>query len=278
MTIGSYTLLLNEAEWLPAHLSCFLPYLDQIVFFDGGSTDGSLEIVEDFQKKSKHGHKITLVKNKNPKNLKDAYVRMFNECMWTLKTDWAIFLHPDFWADNPEALHKIKDGIAYYTHVRSFAGEPGGQLYEFTSGRSPIWTNIHRLRNPSLGAHYFGHYGAWNEGTYFSEITGEDHFFYGSNLAAYPYEIKDSGLKIRHFSDVRPYERRLGRMKTCLINQGRNPDTVEALAKTHPRVNFQEGGDFRFKKAEYPDDFKFVSKVYAPMMRGKNPVCESVHV
>ena len=71
-------------------------------------------------------------------------------------------------------------------------------------------------------------------------------------MDGYPYEVVDSGLEVLHFSDVRPYARRLERMKTCLKNQGNNV----ALAESHPRVTLKPGGfkydTFNLVPAEYP--------------------------
>lgn len=258
MSIGAYTIVKNERPWIGPFLASWLPWLDQISLFDGNSTDGTLEIIRDFINRHPHGYKIKLTEDKDPKNLQQDYVKLFNECMWALDTDWAAFLHPDMIPVNPEAIKNIGDGIAYYSHMDSYAGEPGGALLKI-NGRMKAWKNIYRLRNPNLGAHYFGFYGAANEDTYFSEITGDNHDFH-NDFTKYPYEVKDSGLKVMHFSDVRPYERRLDRMIKCLLNQNYAPEVVEAIAKNHPRVNFKDCSWMTFEPAEYPEIFKTWNK------------------
>jgi glycosyltransferase involved in cell wall biosynthesis len=42
--------VLNEASFLPLYLDSATRYADEILFVDGGSTDGSLEIIADYQK------------------------------------------------------------------------------------------------------------------------------------------------------------------------------------------------------------------------------------
>ena len=254
MSFGIYTLVKNEIQWIKPFLASWLPHVDQISLFDGNSTDGTLEIIEDFINKHPHGFKIKLQKDRDPKDLREDYVRLFNECMWALDTDWAAFIHPDMLPVNPEAVKGINEGIAYSVNIESYAGEPGGQLLKI-NGRLKKWKNIYRLRNPNLGAHYAGFYGAANEDTYFSEITGYVHEFH-NDFSKYPYEVKDSGLKIMHFSDVRTYERRLDRMKKCLANQNYPPETIEDLAKSHPRVTFKDCAWMTFEPAEYPAIFK----------------------
>ena len=255
MNLGSYCLIKNEAPWIGPHLASWLPHLDQMSFYDGNSTDGTLEIIKDFIAHHPQGYKIKLVEDKDPKDLKDDYVRLSNEAMWALDTDWAMFLHPDMVAKNPEAVKNVKDGIAYFCHMESYGGEPNGQLLKI-AGRGTKWKNIYRLRNPDLGAHYHGWYGAANEDTYFSAITGDVHEFHGEEFDKYPYEVKDSGLHIMHFSDVRTYERRLDRMVKALMNQGYPQSAAEDLAPTHARVTLKDGMGFKFEPAEYPAIFK----------------------
>lgn len=267
MSIGSYTLILNEAEWIAPCILRVLPFIDEMVYYDGGSRDGTVEIIRAIQKEHKDGGKIKLFFNKTPKNLQDDYTKLSNECLHELSTDFAMFLHPDMFVSNPEQFMKCKDNAAFAMSckMRSFAGDPGGQLYEI-KGRGEAWKNITRIRNPEMGAHYFGWYGAYNEDVYLSEITGEEHNIY-DDFTKYPYLIDDSGIEILHFSDVRPYKRRLERMRRCLLNQGRNPDTVDALAKSHPRVSLENGAGFVFTPTTYPEDFMLLDGKYEDLRR-----------
>ena len=244
MSIGTFILVKNEAPWIGAHLENIFPHVSEAVFYVGNSQDGMPEIISLYPAK--------LVRNKDPKDLKDDYVRLFNECLHQLSTDFAIFLHPDMWVENPERMQGfMSDATALSCRVISYAGEPGGQLYRIDGdGRSSAWKNVYRLK-PDLGHHYFGHYGAQNEDVYFSEITGDEHIHYGPNFRAYPYEVKDSGLIIHHFSDVRPYERRLDRMVKSMKAQGW-PDP-EKSAREHPRVTLKSCGGFIFTPVEWPE-------------------------
>lgn len=252
MTIGSFVLIKNEAEWIGGHLANLLPHLDEMVFFDGNSTDGTIEIIRAFQNNHKHGHKIFLYLGMDPANLEGDYVRIFNNCLHSLRTDLAIFIHPDMIVENPDALRNIKgDYPAYSCRMTSYAGEPDGRLYRI-NGRGEAWKNIYRLK-PDLGAHYHGYYGAANEDVYFSEITGDEHKHHGSDFRKYPYTVGDSMVSIHHFSDVRSYVRRLGRMKSCLKNQGYSTADIERLAPTHPRVNLKDGMGFTFTECQYPE-------------------------
>lgn len=253
MSIGTFMLIKNEARWIGAHLASFLPVVDQMVFYDGKSEDGTLEILERFQKHHPQGWKIGILFKRDPADLRDTYTQYFDSALHDLDTDLAWFVHPDMVILKHGDLSKLKDSIAGSVNMRSYGGEPGGQLYEIVSGRADRWKNIYRLRNPDLGAHYHGWYGAANEDVYFSEITGSEHRYYGPDFGLYPYPVDDSGFELAHFSDVRPLERRLDRMEKCLINQGHAPEAVKELASKHPRVTLKDSGGFRFIPAEYPE-------------------------
>jgi hypothetical protein len=247
-TVGSFTLIKNEINFIKDHLDMWLPCLDSMTFYDGNSTDGTLEIL---RKYAKAHSKITLKEDKDIKDFEKDYQRLSNECMWDCKSDIGIFLHPDMFPVNGEILKNLpKDMIAATAEMESFAGEPKGPLYRIL-GRGKAWKNIYRLRNPNLGAHYFGSYGAQNEDTYFSEITGNDHKHYGTNFNMYPYPVVNSGLKIQHYSDVRPYARRLERMKRCLKNQGYPQRKIDMIAAEHPRVSLVSNINFKLEPLRY---------------------------
>lgn len=258
MKLGGYSLIKNESQWIGPHLMAWLPSLGQIVLADGNSTDGTLETIRLIRDRHPFGQKITLIENCDPKDLQDDYVRVQNLCLRSLKTEFATFLHPDFFPiSGAETLdEKLGDGLAYTHGMKSYAGEPGeSYVYEILDGRAKRWKNIMRLRNPDLGLHYFGHYGAHNEDMYFKEITGDHHEFLGTNFQHYPFKVEDSGLAIAHFSDVRAHERRLGRMVSCLVNQGHSKEEAVRRAPDHPRVNFDSRDGFVFNKTEYPEAY-----------------------
>lgn len=260
-SVGSFILILNEAPFIGMHLASWLPHLSEMVFYDGGSTDGTLEIIEAFRCDHTHGHKIKLFRDKNPKDLREDYTRLFNECLRELGTDIAAFIHPDFYLEDPGNLASLNGGLSYTMNLRSFAGEPGGQLFEVT-GRGEKWKNLFTMK-PDLGLHYAGAYGANEEDCYYREITGDEHINHGQAFHRYPYEVGDSGAKVWHFSDVRPYARRLDRMRKCLSNQGQNV----GLAESHPRVTLKDGYGFKFEPAEWPAEFVEARAKYANLER-----------
>lgn len=255
MGVGSFILIKNEVQWIGPHLASWLPYLDEMSFFDGNSSDGTLEVIERFIERHPHGRKIRLHRGKDCEDLRDNYVRLFDQCMRSLSTDLAMFLHPDMIAHNPKAVANITDGIAYSSAMKSYGGNPGGPLYRI-EGRGKAWKHVYRLKNPDLGAHYHGWYGATDEDVYFRSITGDSYKHHGEDFEAYPYSIMDSGLKIMHFSDVRSLARRQGRMRESLRNQGIGEDQINKVIESHPRVTLRPGQGYDFVPEDYPSIFK----------------------
>jgi len=228
-------------------------FVDEYVYFDGNSTDGTPELLEYIR--DKYQVNIKVVRDMDPKDLKDDYVRVFNECLKSVKSDHVFFLHPDMIATSWNCDLK-KSVLSHYVSMRSFAGNPRGEILEIINGRTDKWKCI--LRN-KFGLHYHGHYGVGNEDMYFKDITGNEYALY-ENFESYPYPIKYSGIKINHYSDVRDYKRRLGRMITSVGNQYPDADkkAIEDLAISHPRVSLFDSGkyNFKFKSTEdFPDVF-----------------------
>ena len=267
MNLGAFTIIKNEANWVGFCVLAAKDHVKEFVYFDGNSTDGTPELLDYLRKK--YGLNIKVVRDQDPKDLQDDYVRVFDDCLKQVKSDYAFFLHPDMIMTKGPSK-SLPPVAAYSCNMRSFAGDPGGDIFEFTEGRTNKWKNI--MQN-AFGLHYFGHYGAQNEDMYFSAMTEKEHELYDS-FDKYPYEVFDSGIELFHYSDVRPYPRRLSRMVTCLKNQNPGTDTnFEYAAKNHPRVSLQENsvfGNFKLSPAlEYPEVFTKHGQEIADVL-GKN--------
>lgn len=238
MKISTFCLIKNEVDFVGFCIMSVLDQVDEMVFADGNSTDGTLKLIEHIRKEYDKDKKIKLFKNRDCRNLRDAYVNLNN---WTIKQcsgDIIWFLHPDQIVYRPEIIRSSLtiDALRYSVRMISFAGDTD---HMFEQGRTDTWSTIYKN---TFGLKYIGWYGAINEDLYFTGITGDDYTFY--KYSDYlPYKIEDTDIVIYHYCDTKPYERRLGRMIKILENlfPGGEKEALLDIAKKHPRVTLRDG-------------------------------------
>jgi len=256
-TVSTFTIVKNEVEYVGYNIMSVLDYVDEMIFVDGNSTDGTIELVKYIQKTYDKEKKIKLFLNKDCKNLKDDYVRLFN---WTLKQctgEYLWYLHPDMICSNPQLIHRsLKDGLRYSVKMISIAGERKDKV--ISSGRTNRWHTIYRNK---FGLHYYGWYGTDEEDLYFADITGDEHINH-LTVPNKPYRTFDTDIELYHYCDTKPYSRRFGRMVKVLETNGFFYSTAKEIAKAHPRVTLETGiyrnTLFKFNRFEgkHPEVFK----------------------
>lgn len=260
MTVSVFSIVKNEAQFIGYGIMSLLPYVDEIVYADGNSTDGTLEIIEHIQKRYDDKKKLRVVRGADCKDLKEDYVRLFNDLMKECKGDYLWYCHPDMILTDPGQLMEREgwDFKAAYVHMRSFAGED--MEYEIVKGRTNKWKTI--MKN-DFGLHYWGYYGHPDEDMYFRAITGSAHKVH-KDMNRYPFEVKDLGVRVSHMCECKPRKRREEKMKSVFTTVG----GVGGLGPTlggnvhlfdmvmnHPRVHLQSGKfmDAEFQFVERPD-------------------------
>jgi len=268
MKISVFTVVKNEIDYIGYCIMSLLPHVDEFVYFDGNSTDGTLELIKHIQKKYDVENKIKLYENKDCIDLKQDYTRLFNECLNECTGDYVWFLHPDQIVINPDIIRSQIDGTAirYNTNMVSFSGDREHIIIE---GRSNKWATIFKK---DFGLHFYGTYGHQNEDFYFRDITGNEHIIYAA-IKYLPYEIKNTDIQVYHYCDTKPYTRRYDRMVKILLNNGRHITRAVEEAKIHPRVTLSTGQymlhkfkieDFTGNQPEifskYNDEFKEFKK------------------
>ena len=233
--ITAFTIIKNEVDYIGYSIMSILDYVDELVYADGNSTDGTIELIEHIKEKYDKDNKIKLFKNKDCKNLKGDYTRLFN---WVLKqctSDYVMFWHADMVMTNPEMFKNIKEPtIRYFIKMVSFVR--GGKKY-FKAGRCIRW---HTIYKNDYGLHQYGDYGNVHEDFYFRDITGDEHIAYNMNYNL-NYKTKDSKLVAHHFCEGKDYDRRLDKMIKSLVHCKWAKDKAIKVAKNHPRVTLKSG-------------------------------------
>jgi len=268
MKIAVIAPVLNEAQFIGYSIMSAHPHVDEFIYaVSPKSDDGTIEILRHIAKH--YGNIRILLQSKydfDPMDMK-AYNGAFNDCIDQTRCDAVWFLHPDMvitqWKD-------IQEGpLAWTVNMTSYARDLNTVI---TKGRATRWKNIHAKK---FGLHYYGGYGSVNEDFYYSDITGTSYRHYGQQFSQYPFEVGETGIEVAHFCEVKPYKRRLEKMKLCLKTQMPNATDplIEELAVQHPRVTLEESseqfGKFEFQKsqvplpavfAKYQDEFESLKK------------------
>lgn len=243
----------NESQFIGYSVMAVLPYIHELIYNVSRETnDGTVEILEHIQKKYDTDGKIKWFFG-DDFNVHDmpAYNKAFNDCIERSTGDAVWFLHPDMVVTNPKAITAIKEGpMAWFTNLESYARDMDTVI---TNGRATRWKNIHVKR---MGLHYFGGYGSQNEDFYHKAITGDAHEHYGEAFSSYPFRIADSGIRVNHYCELKPYRRRREKMENCLktLFPEVKGAEMEVMAATHPRVTLEMSsgmfGQFKFEKKD----------------------------
>lgn len=261
----------NEAQFIGYSIMAIWPYVEEFVYAVAPSCDdGTIDILRHIAKN--YGKVRLLIDPRydfDPHDMK-AYNASFNDCIQQTRCDAAWFLHPDMIVTNPQRIAELKEGpLAWTVNMTSFAGDLKTVI---TKGRADKWKNIHAKK---FGLHYFGGYGSVNEDFYHSEITGKSYRHFGTNFQEYPFEVANSGIDVNHYCEVKPYKRRLEKMKLCLKTQ--QPEAtdawVEETAVQHPRVTLEQSsarfGKFEFEETDrpLPDVFTKYEEEFEPFQK-----------
>lgn len=248
--ISSVTPVLNECPWIGYSIIAALPYLHEFIYLlDDKSDDGTRDLLHHVKDKYAH-EKLVIVDypNFHPHN-QAAYNNSFNVGIDKMTGDAAMFLHPDMiMTGGPN--EGVPEAMAWWVNVTSYAGDFNTKIVK---GRCDKWKNIHMKK---FGLHYYGAYGSQNEDFYHRDITGSAYKHYGTEFSKYPYKVKDSGISINHYCELKDYHRRLEKMKLCLktLYPVADDSRIEELAIQHPRVTLEEScrnwGEFKFEEVK----------------------------
>lgn len=250
----------NEAAFIGYSIMATWPYVEEYVYAVAPSSDdGTIDLLRHIAKS--YGKVRILLQSKydfDPHDMK-AYNESFDDCIQQTRCDAAWFLHPDMIVTNPNRIADLKEGpLAWTVNMTSFARDMNTVI---TKGRADKWKSIHAKK---FGLVYRGGYGSVNEDFYHSDITGKSYRHFGTDFNKYPFEVMNSGINVNHYCELKPYKRRLEKMKLCLETQF--PDApfgwFDESAAQHPRVTLEQSCD-RFGTFEFEESTLPVPEVFA---------------
>lgn len=244
----------NESQFIGYSVMSALPFVHEFVYAVSPSDDGTMDILNHI--KRKHGANITCIPfpDFDPHDIV-GYNESFNICIRRSSGDACWFLHPDMIVTKWQEPRS--NALAWTTNITSFSNDMNTVI---TKGRADQWKNIHAN---TFGLHYYGGYGSTNEDFYHRDITGTSYRHYGTEFSRYPFEVVTSGIRVNHYCELKPYKRRLEKMKLCLRTQHPDYDEsrIDEMATHHPRVTLEDSsqqfGRFEFETTNIsvPDVF-----------------------
>lgn len=97
-TVTAHTLVKNEARFIWYSVRSVIDYVDKILLWDTGSSDGTVEILKEIKKVYKNKVDLKLLSDVTPKE----FAKVRSEMLNATKTDWFLMLDGDevWWDDN----------------------------------------------------------------------------------------------------------------------------------------------------------------------------------
>ena len=130
MTIYAHTLVKNEARWLWFSVTSVINYIDKLLLWDTGSSDGTLEIVEELKKK--YPGKIDFRQYGGITS--ETFTKARQEMLEATGSDWFIVLDGDevWWEDSIAKLTGfIRDNGDKYESVVVPTTNLVGDIYHY---------------------------------------------------------------------------------------------------------------------------------------------------
>jgi len=242
-TISVFTPIKNEIDFIGYHCMAFYPYFKKFVWADGGSTDGTVELLRYIKKKHDPDNKIMLFENMDCNVYEQSYEDLYNFLLKKCDTEIVSYIHPDMIPLNPEVLKDEfnDDCLRWTSGMISFAGDRD-HIWKDNTARADKWIVFNKN---DFGLHYHGYYGDLVEDLFYKDLTGDEYLFWAGNPNL-PYRIGQSKLIMHHYCDAKGYERRYCKMKSVFVNHSKNrlkvtPEQIESETKAHPRVTGKTG-------------------------------------
>jgi glycosyltransferase involved in cell wall biosynthesis len=168
MEIWAHTMVKNDARWLWYSVSSVIDYVDKLLLWDTGSTDGTLEIERELL--NKYPDKIVYKVRKQ--SSAEEFTTVRQEMLDSTKSDWFIMLDGDeiWWGDT--IRHLLSEINSADKHVESFVVPTVnvvGDIFHYQDGSAGMYTfgslkghyNLRAIKTSIPGLHSQGIHGVW---------------------------------------------------------------------------------------------------------------------
>lgn len=158
MTLTVITPVLNEATFLPIYLDSVTSYANEIIIVDGGSTDGSVELIKQYQNRCPRIRLIQINQTGSPysNDWNESFVRnlMIEQasCQWIANIDVDEIFDDRFIAELPHLMNEKRANIYQFPMV-NFWRDPW--TIRVNAPNDERWSNdIIRMWRNGLGIKY----------------------------------------------------------------------------------------------------------------------------
>lgn len=169
LTITAHCLVKNEERFVWYSVMSVLPYVDKLLLWDTGSTDGTLDIISEIMKEDSH-KKIEF--KKYGEVTKDTFTQVRQEMLDATKTDWFIVVDGDeiWWQDS---IKKVVETIQTKGNELESIVVPTinlvGDIYHYQEQAAGKYLlaghrghyNLRGVNRKIPGLHSFGPHGTW---------------------------------------------------------------------------------------------------------------------
>jgi glycosyltransferase involved in cell wall biosynthesis len=237
LKISAFSFCGNEVSYIGYSTMSLLPYVDEVIWADGNSNDGTLDLIKHIQTQYDPEKKVKLFEGFLFENYREDYDEKFNWLLKRCSGDWVIFNHADMvwldpWKIRPllEAIHEDDFIWGLRVNFRSFINDRWHCMEENDYTWPLIYKNAH-------GLHHRGAYGTPYEDFYFED--GLRHDIRSSRRDSEEIRIFHSSIWMHHYRSCKPEWQRLDKMvkQFKATFPEKSLEECTQLAKQHPYID-----------------------------------------
>ncbi|MEK7092225.1 MAG: glycosyltransferase [Patescibacteria group bacterium] len=149
MTITAHTLVKNEARFVWYAVMSVINYVDKVLLWDTGSTDGTLEILKEIKKSTNKEIDLREVGEVDP----IGFTKVRQEMLDSTNTDWFIVVDGDeIWWE--ESIQKVKEAINEFDSRKLELSDKGKEIESIVVPTINLIGDIYHYQEEAAGQYH----------------------------------------------------------------------------------------------------------------------------